>query len=178
MATYLLTWNPRNYHWDDIQERIEDIQEKGFTQTNWSCGRSKRIRQGDRIFMIRLGLDPRGIFASGYATSDVYEEPHWNPDSNQQFARYLDIRLEILLDPDRESIFPRSALNEGILKDMRWDSQSSGVTIPEMVATELETKWAAFLENKGIYESKVENSFYQSELLTEHYECFLQKRIS
>lgn len=157
MSTYLLTWTPQRWHWEDIQERVAEIQEEGYSQISWSCGRSKRIRKGDRLFMIRLGREPRGIFASGYATSNVYEGQHWDEGvSSDKLARYIDIRLGVLLNPDRESIFPRSALNEGVLKDMHWDSQSSGIEIREEIAIELETKWAGFLASKEINENKPE----------------------
>lgn len=164
MPTYLLTWNPSRWHWDDLQEHVREVREKGYTLTDWSCGRSKKIREGDRLFMICLGRrQPRGIFASGYAVSNVYEEQHWDESVDDKPAHYINLHLNVLLNPKNEPIFPRADLNEGILKDMHWDSQSSGVGIPDVIAAELETRWASFLANKEIYETR----FYQSELSNE-----------
>lgn len=66
MRTYLLTWNPEKYHWDSLKLDIEKFEKEGSLLTAWSCGVTRSIVKGDRVFMMRLGGEPRGIFASGY----------------------------------------------------------------------------------------------------------------
>ena len=80
MATYLIAWNPKRWQWDDLSDRVREIEEKGSTPRRWSCGNSTQIRQGDRLFLIRLGKEPKGILASGKADSDWYEGLHWDRD--------------------------------------------------------------------------------------------------
>ncbi|MDM8527083.1 hypothetical protein QUF58_02620 [Anaerolineales bacterium HSG24] len=79
MVTYLLTWNPSRWAWTDLQDNINEIKKKGFHLDTWSCGVTKKINPSDRVFLMKLGKDePRGIVASGWATSSVFENEHWN----------------------------------------------------------------------------------------------------
>ena len=85
---YLLTWNPdKAYKWEDLQDCIDDVRDHGFYATAWSCGRNRRITAGDRVFMMRQGHgsgERRGVFASGWATSDVYQQEHWDESEARQ----------------------------------------------------------------------------------------------
>lgn len=147
MATYLLTWNPTKWHsWGDNLE--DDFEKKGNIYFGrWSCGKTKSIRADDRVFLIRLGKEPRGIVASGQANSEVYEDKHWDENlaAKGKSTLYVDVRLDTLLDAGSESIFPRENLDRGILANMHWNSQLSGILIPDEVAARLEDEWADFL---------------------------------
>jgi hypothetical protein len=154
--TYLLTFNPeKSYKWEDLQDCIDDVRDHGFYATAWSCGRNRRITAGDRVFMMRQGhgsRERRGIFASGWATSDVYEQEHWDETEARKgkLALYVPIRLDVLLDSDSEPILSRSVLREDPLAGGPWDARSGGVAIPDEIATELENVWARLLASKGI----------------------------
>jgi hypothetical protein len=154
--TYLLTWNPEKaFKWEDLRDCIEDVRDHGFYATSWSCGRNRKITAGDRVFMMRQGHqsgERRGIFASGWATSDVYQQEHWDETEARKgkLALYVPIRLDVLLDSDSELILPRSVLREDPLADGPWDARTSGVAIPGEIAAELEKQWACLLASKGI----------------------------
>ena len=154
--TYLLTFNPEKaYKWEDLRDCIDDIKDHGFYATAWSCGRNRRITAGDRVFMMRQGQgsgERRGIFASGRATSAVYQQEHWDEAEARRgkLALYVPIRLDVLLDPDSEPILSRSLLKEGPLAGGPWDARTGGVAIPVEIAAELEKEWAYLLASKGI----------------------------
>jgi len=129
--TYLLTWNPTQ--WAGPLGREQE----------WSCGRNRRIKEGDRLFLIRQGSEPRGIVAAGWATSDAYEDAD----------DVLCVRLwvESFLDAECEEIFPRAhllQLNEGLAEPMKWGVQISGTRIPAAVAERLEVAWREFLSGR------------------------------
>jgi len=148
VPTYLLTWNPTQYPWEDLQDCLKAVKEKGYYLSGWSCGCTKKIKTGDRFFLIRLGEEPRGIFASGWVESDVYEDDHWNPES-QKPGLYIDICIDVLLDAKHEPILPRTQLKT-MFPNMHWDAQSSGTTIRPEVTVKLESEWTRFLETRGI----------------------------
>jgi hypothetical protein len=155
--TYLLTFNPeRAYKWEDLRDCIDDVRDHGFYATSWSCGRNRRITAGDRVFMMRQGHgsgERRGIFASGWATSEVYQQEHWDDVEARKgkLALYVPVRLDVLLDPDCEQILPRSMLRENSrLAGGPWDARTGGVAIPDEIAAELEKEWARLLASKGI----------------------------
>ena len=154
--TYLLTWNPEKaYKWEDLRDCIDDVRDHGFYATAWSCGRNRRITAGDRVFMMRQGHasgERRGVFASGWATSSVYEQEHWDEAEARRgkLAMYVPIRLDVLLDSDSERILPRSVLREDPLAGGPWDARTGGVAIPAEIAAELEKEWARLLASKGV----------------------------
>jgi hypothetical protein len=154
--TYLLTWNPEKaYKWDDLRDCIDDVRDHGFYTTSWSCGRNRKITAGDRVFMMRQGHgsgERRGVFASGWATSDVYQQEHWDTFEARKgkLALYVPIRLDVLLDSDSEQILSRSMLREDPLAGGPWDARTGGVAIPDEIAVELEKEWAHLLASKGI----------------------------
>lgn len=147
MATYLLTWNPARWPWDNLQDDLDAIKKQGFCLGTWSCGVTKKIVPDDRVFLIKLGKEaPRGILASGWAISDVFEGDHWDEDaaSEGKTALYIDVHFDSILDPE-QSIFSRDGLEKGIYSKMNWQPQASGITIPDDVANQLEIDWANFI---------------------------------
>jgi uncharacterized protein DUF6438 len=154
--TYLLTFNPEKaYKWEDLRDCIDDVRDHGFYATSWSCGRNRKITAGDRVFMMRQGHgsgERRGIFASGWATSHVYQQEHWDQTEARKgkLALYVPIRLDVLLDSDSEEILPRPVLKEGPLAGGPWDARTGGAEIPAQIAAELEREWASLLASKGI----------------------------
>lgn len=58
---------------------------------------------------------------------------------------FVKVKLDALLDPNREDqILSRKLLDEAPFSDMHWDTQVSGVKIPESIAAKLEVLWANF----------------------------------
>jgi len=161
MTTYLLAWNPDKWQWDDIENDIALITEKGFCADRWSSGVTRKIQPNDRIFLIKLGRQtPRGIVASGWATSEVTQDIHWQDIS--RLAYYVDIHFDTIINPSQESIFPIERLQEGIFARVNWTPRASGKSIPEDVAEQLETDWAKFLNREipviqTVYPDEIDN---------------------
>jgi 5-methylcytosine-specific restriction enzyme A len=148
MATYLLVWNPKRWNWlnDDIAR--ESVQRDGEFFIEWAC-QSKSVQPGDRVFLIKVGSPPKGIFASGYAASTPKMGPHYiqeRADRGDQ-RQFIDVKLDTLLNPG-EAILDRERLSHGVLGKMHWDSQSSGVRIPDEVAMALEQEWASYTKQQ------------------------------
>lgn len=152
MPTYLLTWSPKKFAWNDLEADIETIESIGFYDGAWSSGNTKKIMPGDRVFMLRQGADRAGIIGSGIATSVVGEVPHHDTERRSRGETMLsnDFRFFELLNPLRTKILPREALYSGKLASVNWGTQSSGITIEAEAADELESLWAAHLENLGL----------------------------
>jgi hypothetical protein len=138
MPAFLLTWSPLRYDWKDLRAMARRVQSGRRVADTWSCARGKQIRKGDRLFMLRQGAEPRGIFGSGWATTDWYEDANWRGPG---YCNYLDLVYDVLLDPATDAILPREALRA--LGPMHWDTQMSGVRIPGPVARALEKVWAS-----------------------------------
>ena len=89
---------------------------------------------------MRQGVEPRGIIASGYATSHQFEEGHFT--DSDALSNYVKIRWDAILHAERDAIIPRrTLLDDSVLSDTHWDTQSSGIEIPSVAAARLEAVW-------------------------------------
>jgi hypothetical protein len=141
-----MTWNPRRWEWDDLADEARKSRSGDrFIKSRWSCGRTRRIRNGDRLFLLRQGVEPRGIVASGYASSDAYEDDHWDPNANSRTSMFVDWNCDVVLDPSDDAILSWDELTKPRLRHGPWSTQSSGVLIPEKIAPYLEALWLRLL---------------------------------
>ena len=149
-TAYLLAWNPKRAPWKARSGILRRVRCEGYAEFPWSVA-AKSVEPGDRMFFIRLGLPPRGIFASGVAVSRPYSAPHWDPSKweSGQRIRLVDLRIDRMLDPDTEEILPRSALDAPAFNVMHWNTQSSGIHVPAPVAWALEDAWYGHLNRLG-----------------------------
>ena len=148
MRTYLFIWNPKNFEWETLEEDINEVNLREKSSQRWSCGNTKSIKPGDRIFLFKLGTQPKGIIGSGYAKTEPFIEEHWN--DNEKSALYIDIDFEILLNPNKEKILSLEALlNSNNLSAQNWTPQSSGISVRPEIVDELEALWFNFLADKN-----------------------------
>lgn len=143
MTTFILTWNPANWEWQDLKATIararvgEDIVER------WSSGNTKRIPVGSRVFLLKQGKDPRGLMASGWTTAEVDELPHWDTVRSRRgdLANYVDFAVDTLLDPGSDELLDPRDFPPGPVRDAYWTPPASGTSIPPAVAMHLESLW-------------------------------------
>jgi 5-methylcytosine-specific restriction enzyme A len=153
MNTWLFAWNQEKYAWDDsvngYTEAANETRTLGFHINKWTCGTTKTIRMGDRIFLIRLGKEPRGIIAAGYSISSIFEGTHWDEARRNRgiTARRVYIRFDRILDFKIEKILSFDSLLD-IASDYHWSTQMSGVSIPLIVSEKLEVQWHFLLATK------------------------------
>lgn len=149
MKTHLLSWNPDKWNWTYLEESIKELNETGRYQDSWSCGTNKSIEPNDRLFLIRLGgQKAKGICASGYAISNVYQDLHWSGDPNK-LANYVKFEYDIILNPKNEELLSIENLKKDkILSEQHWSTQNSGIQIRPNVAEELEKVWFEFTFKK------------------------------
>ena len=149
MNTYLFVWNPKRWTWDTLENDIERVDKTGKTKERWSCGNTKSIQIGDRVFLAKLGTEPKGIIGAGFAATTPFSEKHWNGENRQ--ALYIDIDFEALLNPDKEPVLTLDVLNTGNLsKQYSWTPHSSGIKIRPDIVDELEAVWFYFLTTQKI----------------------------
>lgn len=101
----------------------------------WSCGNTKRIEIGDVFFLMRLGVEPKGIIGCGYISSRPYALPHWDEEKANEGKTALrtDLLFKSLSD---EPIISLPYLQEKY-PEYTWTPQSSGMPIPDEIAGEL-----------------------------------------
>lgn len=143
MNTYLFAWNPDKWNWTDLEENIENLKKSGSVTQKWSCVSHKQIKAGDRAFLVRLGVEPKGIMGSGIVVSEPFLSQHWS-GKDKLVYRVL-IEFDTLLNPTEESLLSIDILDQGELSNQVWTPQSSGISIKPELTDELEAVWFDFL---------------------------------
>ena len=143
MKAYLFGWNPQKFAWSDMDDDIKKLADTGKLEDNWSVISHKSIRPGDRAFIVRVGVEPKGIFASGIIASEAY--PAFR---NGRHYYRINIALDVLLNPDKEPILTLAILKTGNLAAQTWTPQASGISIRPELVDELEGVWRDFLETR------------------------------
>ena len=140
MKAYLFGWNPVKFKWEDIDDDIQQLATTGMLEDNWSVASHKSIQPGDRAYVVRVGMEPKGIFASGFISSEPY--PAFR--KGRHYFR-IKIRFDVLLNPDKEPILGFDILKTGDLAYQTWTPQASGISIKPQLVDELEGVWLDFL---------------------------------
>ena len=142
MKAYLFGWNPIKFKWEDIDDDIQKLHTEGKLEEDWSVASHKTIKPGDRAYVVRVGVEPKGIFASGYISS----EPFLASRKGRIYHR-IAITLDVLLNPDKQPILTLDILKTGNLAAQTWTPQASGISIKPEIVDELEGVWLDFLGN-------------------------------
>ncbi len=145
---YLFTWNPDKWNWIKLEQSIEQLENSGKVTERWSCVSHKTIKPGDRAFLVRLGSEPRGIFAAGYVASEPFLSKHWSGENKDVYRVLID--FEVLLNPEKEPILKLDILKTGKLEKQQWTPQSSGISIQPDLIEDLEGVWFNFLTTQKI----------------------------
>ncbi len=148
MNTYLFLWNPKKWTWTTIEQDIEQVNLTGRCSPRWSCGNTKSIQSGDRIFLLKVGTEPKGIIAAGFANSTPFYEKHWSGENKDTL--YIDVNFEVLLNPDQEPILSIDILKTGNLAKQNWQPMASGISVKPEFTDELEAVWFNFLTTQKI----------------------------
>jgi 5-methylcytosine-specific restriction protein A len=146
MRTFLFTWNPNIWDWDEhvFRKTINEIEAKGFSKDRWSTGKRKKdLPRGSRFFLLRLGKDPKGIIGSGWTVSKIpYEDEPWNEAHKKDW--YVEVKFDALY---KEPVIPLNYLQNTSPFDQvecKWTPQTSALEITK-VAEALEREWAKMI---------------------------------
>ncbi|TFF33819.1 hypothetical protein [Mucilaginibacter psychrotolerans] len=140
MKAFLFGWNPIKFAWADMDDDIQKLKTTGKLVDNWSVASHKTIQPGDRAYIVRLGVEPKGIFASGIISSEAYVAFR----KGRHYHR-IEISIDTLLNPDKEPILTMDILKTGNLAKQNWSPQASGISIHPELTDELEGVWQDFL---------------------------------
>ncbi len=78
MPTFMLTWNPAQSLPRDLRETVAEIAAGELAKWEWSTGNRSNLPVNSRVFLVRQGVEPKGVVASGFCIEEPTEtdEPH------------------------------------------------------------------------------------------------------
>jgi 5-methylcytosine-specific restriction protein A len=154
MKTYLLTWNPKYWKWENIEEDINNLKKIGFIKTEWDCS-SKMPEEGDVFFIIAVGKSKKkGIFCSGVVNDLMVNMP--SLISNKKVTNRIIGNINLLLNPDIDEILDLNYLNKKY-PEQKWSPQNCGITIKEKYTNSLINSWEELIGKNKSYNTKLIN---------------------
>jgi 5-methylcytosine-specific restriction enzyme B len=138
---WLLTWNPSKWSWETLVRDRATTVGGGKVEMSWRCS-STKPSEGDRVFLVRAGLPPKGIVAAGKVTRASYEDTHWDRARAEagERTRFINVAFDQVRDASIDKILPLERLQE-VEPEQEWNPQSSGIQIKEKSARALERMW-------------------------------------
>jgi len=155
MNSFLFAWNPNNWNWANLEECIESVNNSGSATLKWSCISHTKAHPGDRAFLVKLGVEPKGIMGSGVIVSEPFLSQHWSGSDKMVYR--VHIEFDTILDPESVQILDLETLSQGVLSKQTWAPQASGISINPDIDNELESIWFSFLNTndaKNQFEQK------------------------
>jgi 5-methylcytosine-specific restriction protein A len=103
-------------------------------ETYWSCGPTRK-QVGDVFFLMRLGVEPKGILGCGYISSLPFLLPHW--DEAKRNEGRMAPRTQLLFMALSERPIVTLEVLQQRFPSYRWTPQMGGVQVPPRIAEEL-----------------------------------------
>ncbi|MEZ9281813.1 McrB family protein [Vibrio cyclitrophicus] len=150
MSVYLLTWNPKHFSTGGEGSEAGTLNYTVGENVRWSC-HSQQPKTGDTVYLIRVGVEPRGIVAKGTVSKESYLAEHWSDASKQK--HYIDFKLEGLRSNCEQGLLPMMLL-QGAMPDQKWSPQTSGIEIKQNYRETLADLWES-----GEFKHSVEQFF-------------------
>ncbi len=143
MQAYLLTYtdSPDN-EFTFSEELIKNVRNKK-RQVVWWRAKEKGIKLNDRVFILDLTDDARGIVASGHIVKELYPSPE-NDNKN-----VVDVEFDWVIDKNKEKILRLDDLNAKILEFKKWNHRYSGKCFNQSILKQLELAWANVIDYKN-----------------------------
>ena len=141
MRAWLLTWNIDNWEWQHFPILVQDTKAGKTVKEVWTCS-NKTVEVGDRVYLMKVGNMPRGIVASGYATSKSFDELHYDPEKAAEgiMASRIEVEFDKILDYEKGELLLQDKLRE-LFPEQHWSPLASGIQIKEEYLKELEEQW-------------------------------------
>ncbi len=147
--SWLFSWNPKKFQWHSFADDRRTTHDGRKVIDEWACS-NRDVQVRDRAYLVRLGLEPRGIVAVGEVTSEPYMTPHFDEDEKQKGKehRVAQVAFTRIQDPSQGDPFITAADLERIDEDGQvWFPQSSGIEIKKNSAELLESEWKKVVES-------------------------------
>jgi 5-methylcytosine-specific restriction protein A len=104
----LLLWNPDRWPWNSLSESISRIDANGYDIESWKISGTSGIRVGMPCYVLRTGVEPRGVVASGVVVSPPHETDAFNDPEGSQLS--VAVRFDAILHPQRDLLLESERL--------------------------------------------------------------------
>ena len=150
-TTWLLNWNPNIWPWETLAEERAATHAGKTVRHKWRCANHQAM-VGDMVYLVRTGVEPKGIIATGNIVTASYEDVFQDePEASEGKTRwYVDVSFSRIQDPKSNDPYLTSEDLKNITIDNQvWFPQASGIEIKQRSAGILKKKWDEMLKTGG-----------------------------
>jgi hypothetical protein len=143
MTAWLLSWNPKRWQWKTFAQDRATTASGRLLKGAWSCANGAAAR-GDTVYLVRIGVEPRGIIARGIITKRPYQGPHYDSArrAKGETSQYVGINFDDIRDPAQDEFLSIRTVEREVDRDQIWKPQASGIAINNRAAKELKRRWS------------------------------------
>lgn len=140
--SWLLSWNPQKWKWETFADDRATTREGKIVTIQWRCA-NHSAKVGDKAYLVRTGVDPKGIIAVGNIVKASYEDAHRDDEKTEagQATWYVDVAFSRIQDPLTDPYLSFDDLSNIKLDQQVWNPMSSGIEIKQRSAGLLEKFW-------------------------------------
>lgn len=139
MSTFILKWNPEISSFK-YPQYLGVLADPFDFSLNWSFHDWREVKEGDRVFFLRVGERPQ-LLASGYITGVPYQDEDWSGRGREVY--YADFYFDIACHPEYEHVLTADDLEKAV-PGFDWRAGHSGVMLDGSQAEALELLWISF----------------------------------
>lgn len=135
----IFAWDPEVSKWtaEKYKEAFFKVKNgEKYLIRDWKCGRKNEVEEKTEVFIIKVGVEPKGIIGHGY----IKKVPDKKNEEDKKW--WVDIEFDKLLDYENEKILKTEDLINK-LSEQNWTNgiQNPGTKIKETVVPELRKMW-------------------------------------
>ena len=153
-VSWLLTWNPNNWPWKSLSEDRASTHAGETITVGWNVSNHKAV-VGDKAYLLRTGVEPRGIIAVGNIVKAPYEGEHWDEVKTAEGKTdwFVDVAFSRIQDPLKNDPYLKFEGLKKITDDKQeWSPRSSGIEIKPRSAGKLKKLWEKVIESSPTHE--------------------------
>lgn len=117
---FLLTWKKSRWPHSNIILMCEAFERQGYVEENWRIHAHRQAKVGDRVFLLRQGKGPKGIFGMGTITG-----PAFGDAGSGKRKMMVPIRFSAFTDPEARLLVDEVQTHD-ILPATKIRAQASG----------------------------------------------------
>ena len=147
--TWLLSWNPNKWPWENLSKDRAATHEGKTVTHSWRCANTN-ASVGDTVYLVRIGVEPKGIIAIGNIVTAPYKDEHSDESkaSEGKTQWYVDVSFSRIQDPQaNDPYLPEDDLSKVTVDKQVWFPQSSGIEIKRRSAGIIKKQWEKMVES-------------------------------
>ena len=148
-VSWLITWNPKMWNWETMANDRSATHANKTVTLRWTFA-NRNAKVGDKAYLSRTGVAPKGIIAVGNIVTAPFEAPHWDETKSAAGENrwYVEIDFTRIQDPlANDSYLTIDDLNKITIDQQIWNPQSSGIEIKPRSAGILNKLWEKIVES-------------------------------